>query len=115
MIATRFATASIFVLFSASAHAVDVPVSYTVNEAALKRAVSGTSLTFELHGDSDCASPATVAVIVIDDLQIVRLKGFKPSGGTKPPKTDELRTTLTGVTAPGHFYLEVTGTGVTPV
>ncbi len=46
---------------------------------------------------------------------ISKLKRFNPSGATKPPKTDELRTTLTGVTPTSPLYLKVTGTGITSV
>lgn len=95
--------------------AVDVPVSYTVDDTALKNAVSGTNLTFELHGTSVCTAANYTAVLSIDDVFVARLKRFKPRGGVKPPKTAELRTTLPGVSVPGHLYLRVTGTGVTAV
>ncbi len=100
---------------SAPARALDVPVVYAVDGVALKDAVAGTMLTWELHGDSTCSDLLHTTTTAIDDAMIVALKRSKVRGGVKPPKTSELRMTLAGVTAPGHVHLKVTGTGVTPV
>jgi hypothetical protein len=107
--------ATLFVFAASAAQAVDVPVTYIVDEAALKTAATGTVLTFELHNDNLCAGVVHTQNITIDNTLVSRLKRFKPQGGTKPPRTAELRATLTNVSAPGHFYLEVTGTGVMPL
>jgi hypothetical protein len=107
--------ASLSLFASAAAWAADVPVSYIVDDKELKNAVSGTNLNFDLYSDSVCASQIHDEVLAIDDVLVSRLKRFKPSGGAKPPKTAELRATLTGVTGATNIYLEVTGTGVVPV
>jgi len=71
----------------------DVQVSYTVDEKALKTAVAGTDLTFQLYSDNGCATsvgtPVTVAIENVDLIE--RLKRFKPTGAPiKPPRTDRL-------------------------
>jgi hypothetical protein len=107
--------ASLAVLLPALGWTVDVPVSYTVDDKELKDAVSGTNLTFSLYDDSACTSQIHTEVIAIDDVLVSRLKLFKPSGGAKPPKTAELRATLTNVGSGLNLYLVVTGTGVVAV
>jgi hypothetical protein len=97
------------------ANAADVPVSYLVDAVALKSASAGTMLTFELSSDSSCTPVAASGVFDIDDVTVLAVKRFKPAGGTKPPKTAELRAVVVGVSTPGHLYLRVTGTGVTPI
>jgi len=95
----------------------DVPVNYTVGQAALKSAVSGTTLTFALYSDAACTVPnGAPQDVVIDNVAIVAsLRRLTPKGGTRPPKTAELRTVLTGVTPTTASYLTVTGTGITAV
>ena len=97
--------------------AVDVPVSYTVDDKALKAAVSGTPLTFTLYSDSACTTSVHTQVVNSENVRVIsKLKRFNPTGAAKPPKTDELATTLTGVVpASAPLYLQVTGTGITPV
>ncbi len=102
------------------ARAADLPVSYTVDEKMLKLAIAGTNVTFDLYTDSACAGPiAHTETVAIENVDIIsRLKLFKAKGAlVKPPKTDELRHTLTGVavTVSGALYLKVTGTGVSPL
>lgn len=99
------------------AHGADLPVSYRVDDKALKAgAVAGTTLAFELFTDAACTNLAHSASVAIEDVDVAqRLKLFTPSGGVKAPKTIDLRHTLTGVTTEGNLYLKVTGTGVTPV
>jgi hypothetical protein len=104
------------VLAPLSARAADVPVIYEVDSVALKTAVTGTVLTFALHTDAACTSPVHAQATPIDDVRLVAvIKRFKPRGGLKPPKTAQIQTTLTGVTATGPLYLQVSGTGITPV
>ncbi len=104
------------ILFPMAVRAADVPVSYTVDDRALGAAISGTVLTFQLYSDAACTQLTHMETPTIDAVTIVsRLKRFTPHGGTKPPKTAELRTTLTGVSPSAATYLKVTGTGVTPV
>ena len=45
--------------------AADLPVSYLVDETALKAAVAGTALTFELHTDLTCTSPVVARGVPI--------------------------------------------------
>jgi len=113
------ALASLLALLAApAAHAASLPVSYFVDEKALKEAIAGTSLTFALYDDSTCAGTAVHSENVLaENVQLVsRLKlGAAKGAEEKPPKTSELKHTLSGVTATGNLFLKVTGTGVTPV
>lgn len=102
-------------LAAVPAVAVDLPVVYTVDAVALKAAVAGTGHTYELFSDAACSELLDSAVSLIDDGIVVSLKRAKISGAAKAPKTAEIRQTLEGVSAPGHVYLKVTGTGITPV
>jgi hypothetical protein len=108
--------AALCLTWAASAVA-DVRVTYTVQDKALRAAVSGTNLTFTLFSDSGCTmqvgSPVTGT---IDNVAIIeRLKRFTPSGGTKGSATDRMVQVLAGVTPTGPVFLSVTGTGITPV
>jgi hypothetical protein len=100
-----------------SVRAADVPVTYTVDGTALKAAVSGTPLTFTLYTDAACTTLVHTQAVNVEDVTVIsKLKRVKPGGApTKPPKTDDLRTTLTSVTPAAPLYLKVTGTGITPV
>lgn len=95
--------------------AADLPVSYLVDEKALKAAVAGTALTFELHTDRACTSPIVVQAVLIEQVDVVsRLKRVKAKQSPDPPKTTELRHTLADVPSLTPLY-RVTGTGVTPL
>lgn len=112
----RLLAIAALVLSPLVARAADVPVSYTVDEKALRAAVSGTDLMFELYTDSACAALTHTDIVPIDDVTFIsRLALLRPAGGVKPPKTAELRHTLTGVTPATALYLDVTGTGATPI
>lgn len=114
----RLTTTWIAALSVSLAVASDLPVRYTVDDKALKGAVAGTNLTFQLFTDAACATTAVHAqVVAIENVNVVsRLKRFKaPGAPTAPPKTAEMSQTLTGVSGSGNLYLKVTGTGVTPV
>src|SRR5262245_55730314 len=66
----------------------DVQVSYTIDDTALKAAVSRTVLTFELWGDASCTTAVASSPVAIDDVDVIeRLKRFKPRGGARPPRT----------------------------
>ncbi len=112
----HIAACVVFLTLPLHASAADIPVSYLVDGRALKDAVAGTTFTFGLYSDSSCTTLLDSQLNLVEDLAVLGLKRFKPSGATTPPpKTAEIRNTITGVTASGHFYLKVTGTGVTPV
>jgi hypothetical protein len=95
----------------------DVEVNYTVNDKALKAAVAGTSLTFQLYSDSSCTmavgSPMSVNIENVDLIE--RLKRFTPKGGTKAPATDRLTAVFSGATGSSPTFLKVTGTGILSV
>ena len=95
----------------------DVEVNYTVNDKALKAAVAGTSLTFQLYSDSSCTmavgSPMSVNIENVDLIE--RLKRFTPKGGTKAPATDRLTAVFSGATGSSPTFLKVTGTGISSV
>jgi hypothetical protein len=99
-----------------AAGAADVPVVYTVDTTALKLAISGTPLTFELHTNATCTALTHTQVLTIDatTMQSV-LKRSKPKNGVKPPKTTDIRATLTGVSPAAPLYAKVIGTGITPI
>lgn len=104
------------VLLPAAARAADVPVTYTVDTTALKLAVSGTSLTFQLYTDAACTALAHTQVLTVDNVSLLSvLKRSKPKNGVKPPKTTDIRATLTGVAPAAPLYAKVTGTGITSV
>jgi hypothetical protein len=95
----------------------DVEVNYTVNDKALKAAVAGTSLAFQLYSDSSCtmAVGSPVSVNIENVYLIERLKRFTPKGGTKAPATDRLTAVLSGATGSSPTFLKVTGTGISSV
>jgi hypothetical protein len=96
--------------------AADLPVSYTVNDQVLRSAVNGTNLTFTLHGDAACTSAVHTEVVPVESVTVIsRLKRFRAKGAPLPPKTAELRHTLAGVVGSGNLYVQVTGTGITPI
>jgi len=102
-------------LWSTTAHAIDLPVTYDVDKTAFKATVLGTSLTFTLHTDSACTISAATDNVLVEDVDVLLepVKLAKVKGGPKPPKVLRLRHTLTGVTADAEFFLKVTGTGIT--
>ncbi len=104
-------------LLSALPASADVGVSYTVDEQALKAAVSGTNLTFTLYSDSACTTAIGNPISgTIDDVRLIeRVRRFTLRGGAKPPKTDRLVHVLPGVTVAGTVFLKVSGTGISPV
>jgi hypothetical protein len=111
-----WSVAAMAVLFISSvAAAATLPVTYDVNDKALKAAVSGTMLTFELHSDPECTSLELSQQIAIDDVKVSKLKLFSPSGGTKAPKTDTLHAVMSGNDITAGAFVKVTGTGITPV
>jgi hypothetical protein len=98
-----------------TAHASDLPVTYSVQDQPLKTgATAGTPLTFTLYSDAACTQQVYQATVPVQNVTLIsKLKLLTPKGATKVPTTDELQATLTGVTAGGNLYLTVTGTGVT--
>ena len=78
--------------------AADVPVRYTVDAKALKLAVMGTPLSFELHATSACSAAISTSVVLAENVaSIEQLKLLSPKGAPKPPKTARLGHVLTGV------------------
>jgi hypothetical protein len=113
---TVWSIAATAVLFlSSGAGAATVAVTYDVSDKALKEAVSGTMLTFELHSDPECTSLELSQLIAIDDVKVSKLKLFSPAGGIKAPKTDTLHAVMTGNDIAAGAFVKVTGTGITPV
>jgi len=112
----RAAVIGMVVVAARMGAAADVPVRYTVTDTDLKGVPAATPLTFTLYSDAGCTTQTHNQVITLQDVTIIeRLRRLTPSGGARPPKTDELHATLTGVTpAPSH-YLSVTGPGILPV
>jgi hypothetical protein len=116
MRAVRLLSVVVLALAPALASAADVPVVYTVDSTALKLAISGTNLTFQLYTDAACTSLAHTQVLTVDNTNMLSvLKRSKPKNGVKPPKTTDIRATLTGVAPAAPLYLTVTGTGITAV
>lgn len=99
------------------AWAFDLSVTYDVDASALKAAVAGTPLTFQLHTDASCLTPAIDSrMIDVEDVATIEvLKRFTPKNGTKPPKTARFAHVLTGVPVRSSYHLSVSGLGVTPV
>lgn len=118
------ALAPVFTLFAALlfapavALAGDMPVTYVVNRSLLVRnAPAGTLLTFELHTDSTCTSAVHTETIVIENPNhlIEQVNPVQVQGGPPPPSVARLNFTLTNVTPQPAFFLEVTGTGISPI
>jgi hypothetical protein len=98
----------------------DVQVSYLVDATAFKAAVAGTTLTFSVYSDAQCTvpvgSPVPVQVQNLTALEALKLVVPKNTPkGTLPTKAVELVATLQGIAPPGTAYLQVTGTGISPV
>src|SRR5688572_12042828 len=110
-------SAASFALWSTTAHAIDVPVTYDVDQKAFKAAILGTSLTFTLYTDNTCTTSAGTDTVLAEDVDVLleAVKLGKVKGGPKPPKIMRLRHTMSGVTAATELFLEVTGTGITPI
>lgn len=107
-----------FVLFGrlGAAHA-DVRVSYLVEEKPLKTGEAGDVWTFSLYSDDECTQPIGTPVLVSNigaSTRIERLKTFTPRGAAKQPTTARVTANLVGRSAPGTFWLDVSGTGITP-
>ena len=101
------------------AHSANLPVSYDVNYKVLKSTASAsTLLTFTLYSDAACTTSVASSQVAIENVDLVsRLKRLTLKGTPKPapPAVCELQYVMQGVTTSGNLYLEVTGTGVTPV
>jgi hypothetical protein len=105
-----------FLLGASLARAVDVPVSYTVDEEALRRATSGTPMTFELHADAACSAPIHTDVVPVETIRLIeRVKALRIHGAAPPPRVARLNHVLTGVPSATSYFLKVTGTNLTPV
>jgi hypothetical protein len=99
-----------------TADAATITVSYNVDDKALKAAPAGTVLTFELHADAACTSLLSSHAVNVENVDLIeRLKLYAVKGAPKPPKTARMTHALTGATPGPTQFLEVTGTGVTPV
>jgi hypothetical protein len=110
-----FVCVTLAVVAVAPALADDVPVQYLVDQKPLKEAVAGTQLSFSLYADSACSDLLSTAGRVVEDLVIERLALVRPKGAPKSPKVARISTFLTGVDPEGTMYLQVTGTGITPI
>jgi hypothetical protein len=97
----------------------DVQVSYLVDATAFKAAVAGTPLTFAVYNDATCTSQVGSVVVNVEKVTAIEaLKLLVPKNtpkGTLPTKAVELVATLQGIAPPATAYLEVTGTGISPV
>jgi hypothetical protein len=93
-----------------------LPVSYMVEERALKHAVAGTPLTFELFADPGCTSGLSVMVVNIEDVtSITSLRPFQPKGAPKRPPTAELKHVMSELFTASSAFLKVSGVGIKPV
>src|ERR1044072_5281429 len=98
------------------ARAADIPVSYNVEQVALKAAVSGTQLTFSLYTDGACSLAHASQMVAVDDVvPLEKIRSVKPKGGATPPKVARLNFVLSGIASAPELYLVVTGTGISPV
>jgi hypothetical protein len=107
--------AAVLLASTATVQAVDLPVRYTVEKKALKAAVTGTPLTFQLFTDGACTSLTFSQTFPVDVVEIVQLRFLKPSGSSmSAPKAAELRYVLHAVPTVAPLYLKVSGAGVIP-
>jgi hypothetical protein len=112
-----FAIAPLVIVITAfGAYAVDVPVSYTVDSPTLRDATAGTMLTFELHEDDTCTGAVHSESIPIEAVNLIeRPRTFKIKSGPTPPKPAVLNHLLSGAPEASAYYLQVSGTGVSPI
>jgi hypothetical protein len=102
-------------LVAAASFADPTPVSYRIDLAPWKKdATPSTSLGFELFSDAACTASVHSEMVLASDLAVEQPKGVKLKGGAKLPKVGVMHGTL-DATATGQLWLEVTGTGVTPL
>jgi len=95
---------------------VDVPVTYTLEQSALRAAAAATPLTFDLHADSACSAAIySVAVDVADVALIERVRTFKVRGAPSGPRVVRLSHVITGAPPSGVYYLRISGTGIAAV
>ena len=105
------------VLLPPVAFALDVPATYDVEAKALKEAVAGTPITFNLYTTDDCTgSPVTTEVVNVEDIgSIDVVKQFTPKDSPKRPVTGKIRQVITTDSGDFKYRLTVTGTGIVPV
>lgn len=100
-------------VFPVSVGASQLPVTYLVQEHALKKVVAATNLSFDLYSDAGCGTLVHSQLVPVEQVAMVsRLKLLTPKGAAKAPRTDELRHTLEVESVSAPLYLRVTGPGV---
>ena len=103
-------------LLAGTSWGASVPVSYNVDQTALRQAVAGTPLTFTLYSDAACSASIAVDVVAVENVvPLEKLKSVRTPGAAAPPKIARLNHVLTGVTPTPEIYLAVTGSGISPV
>jgi hypothetical protein len=109
------ALASLVLAAAAPTRAADVPVQYVVDQKALKLAVAGTVLEFELHLDAACTFAIDSVELPVEDVMIERIALVRPKGAPKAAKAARITATLAGVPPSGPTFLRVVGAGIQAV
>jgi hypothetical protein len=113
---TMFACAGFALLLPSVAPALEVTVRYDVDATALKSAVAGTVLTYNLYGDDACTDLVSTQMVNAEDIDSIEaVKRITVKGGTKPPKMARTYHAFS-INPPRWIHrATVTGTGITPI
>lgn len=104
------------ILIPLAARAADLPVTYLVDAKTLRTATATTPLTFILYSDAACSSAVATQNVNAGDVNVIeQLRRLVARPAPKPPTTARITTMVSGVGIGGNLWLQVTGTGVTPV
>jgi hypothetical protein len=97
--------------------ALDLPVSYLVDQKALRAgAVAGTLLTVELHTEASCSTPVHTDVVAVDDIVLIEsLKSLAVRNAPKPARLARIHHVVAGAPAVTGLYVKLTGAGIQPV
>jgi hypothetical protein len=103
-------------LLPSIASALTVTVRYDVDATALKSAVAGTVLTYNLYGDDACTDLVSTQMVNSEDIDSIEVvKRIAVKGGTKPPKMARTSHAFS-INPPRWIHrATVTGTGITPI
>lgn len=98
-------------------HAADLPVSYAVNSAKLKKVKDGAVFNFKLYDDAACTDPPVRSqLVLVEDVAFLKeLRLLKRIGAPAPPKTARIEQIMTNVTPHPDLFLSVSGSGLDPV
>jgi hypothetical protein len=100
---------------SASATA-DVPISYLADLDPIRRAVAGTPITIELHGDAACSAAIHSEMVAVEDVMLIeRVRTVKIRGAGPTPRVARLQHVIAGAPSSPAYYARVVGGPIAPI